>query len=191
MKKLLIAILFVAITVSFSYAEQSAQTYSGNALQKYTEQQVFIDCYNNSGSTISSNWVVVLDTAVGNSASGTTLGTYITTTTTSADALVVGVTDQTILSGRVGRVCVRGPHKLYLTAAPSAAGATIATTTTAGAGIPWASGRPANSSFAVALNTGVIGSWNTASGYTSTGGGSIDEGSSNYWVWVGGPVSGY
>ena len=186
MRKLLIALFIVALTASFAYAEMSAQTYSGNQQQNYREQQCFIDCYNNSGAAISSNYVVVLDTSTTNTASGTTLGTYITTTTTPANALVVGVTDQTIANGSVGRVCVRGPHKCYLTAAPSAAGATVATTTTAGAGVPWTSALPGNNQFGVALHTGVIGNW-LSTGYVANGGGQSTDGSSNYWIWVGGP----
>ena len=189
MKKLFVIALMVLSTASFCYAEQSAQTYSGNDLQNYREQQVFIDAYNSSGAAISSNYVVVLDTSTTATASGTTLGTYITTTTTAADARVLGVTENTIPINSVGRVCVRGPHKVFLTTAPSAAGATIATTTTAGAAVPWAAGLPGNQSFGYALHTGVIG---VGAGYGSTanpgvnGGGKVGEGLSNYWCWIGG-----
>jgi hypothetical protein len=182
MKKLLLVSLVLLFAASSAYAEISAQTYSGNALQNYREQQVFTECYNGSGTDISSNFVVVLDTTATRVASGTTLGTYITTTTTAGNSLVLGVTDEVIPNGRVGRVCVRGPHKVYMTAAPSAAGATVATTTTAGAAIPWTAARPSNAAFGVALSATVI----TAPAGAVAEGYSSGEGPSNYWVYIGG-----
>lgn len=194
MKKLLFALLIVALTASFSYAEQSAQTYSGNATQNYREQQVFIDCYNNSGSAISSNYVVILDTTAASVASGSYLGTYITTTTTPADTRVLGVTDATIPAASVGRVCIRGPHKVYLTSAPSAVGATVATTSTAGAGVPWSASLPGNSSFGFALSSTVIGNGfyvgvPVNKTVSSSDGMTNGDGTSNYWVWITGPSS--
>ncbi len=189
MKKLFLIALMVLLTASFCYAEQSAQTYSGNANQRFDEQQVFVDAYNSSGGTISSNYVVVIDTAAANAASGTTLGTYITTTTTAADARVLGVTESDIPAGRVGRVCVRGPKKVYLTAAPSAAGATIATTTTAGAAIPWTAARPGSQAFGFALSATVIGGGGGPDGGTPPpvyDGFKRGEGTSNYWCYIGG-----
>jgi len=181
MRKLfLIAVLILGIA-SFAYAENSATGQSG---LNFREQQVFITAYNGSGTDITSNAVVVLDTTAANIASGSTLGAYIRTTTTSADARVIGVTDEVITNGRSGRICVRGPHKCQLTAAP-VLGATVAASATAGFGTGFVAGGVfTNDDFGVALSAGVIGGGGTpvvADGFTP------GDGTSNYWIWVGGP----
>lgn len=136
MKKLslFVAILLIIGLASFAYAESSATAMSGKS---YREQQVFVIAYNNSGTDITSNYVVILDTTNGYVTSGSTLGAYIDTTTSTGSALVLGVTDEVIENGTAGRICVRGPHKCMMigsgnSATLYAAGATVGTTTTAG-----------------------------------------------------------
>lgn len=77
---------------------------------------VFQIMYNNKGQTITANSVVILDTS--SSATGTdlTLGAYITTSTTTGSQYIVGVADQDIASGSVGRICVRGAHQVHMVA---------------------------------------------------------------------------
>ncbi len=107
-------------------AEQSPQTATGERLQ---DNQVFTIAYNNSGSDIQSNNVVVLDSTA---TENTTLGSYITTSTTADDYRVFGVTDETIVAGESGRVCIRGPHRVLDTDTTHAAAAILAASGTAG-----------------------------------------------------------
>ena len=184
MKKILFALLMVSITASFVYAEQSAQTYTGSDKISYREHQVFASFYNNSSTAISSNHVVILDTTVATVASGSALGAYITSTATAGSNMVVGVTDETIAAGEVGRVCVRGPHKCALTAAPAALGASLATGTTAGYGTATTA---ANTAFGKALSILPTGQGDSQAGIY---GKEVGEGNSNYWIWVGGVAGG-
>lgn len=133
MKKFSIILLSALLVLGFSLqarAESSATAYTGKS---YTEQQVFTFVYNNSGSEIQSNSVVILDNSGTDVAAGSTLGSYITTTATADSVYVFGVTDETIAAGAVGRVCIRGPHLVLDTDSTHAEGTTIlATSTTAG-----------------------------------------------------------
>jgi hypothetical protein len=114
---------FIALTalialgfVSSARAEMSAGAYSGKSVR---EQQVFADVYNNFGDTITENYVVILDTSTAVLAStGTTFGAYVTVDPgyASDNVYVMGVADEYIPTGSVGRICVRGPHKVYATA---------------------------------------------------------------------------
>jgi hypothetical protein len=106
-------------------AETSSTAYTG---KDYTENEVFIYAYNNSGSSIQSNGVVIIDTS---GTAGSTLGAYITTTSTADSVYVCGVTDETIADGAVGRVCVKGPHLVMYTSSTHTAGTIAATSTTA------------------------------------------------------------
>ena len=132
MKKILFISLVVLLLAAPSFAEIGATAYSSNTQQQELCQ--FIYAYNNSGSSITSNQVVILDTTAANSVSGATLGARIATTTTNGDPRVIGVTDQVIANASVGRICVRGPHKVQwsTSAGPAIAGASVATGTTAG-----------------------------------------------------------
>lgn len=142
-------------------AEQSPQTATGS---RYQDNQVFTVAYNNSGATIQSNSIVILDTTA---TENTTLGAYITTTTTADSPYVFGVTDETIASGETGRVCIRGPHRVLDTDATHAAGALLATSTTAG--------QTTTYSTADGTAGGVLGQ---VIGATS------DLGANYAWVWV-------
>lgn len=136
MRKLYIFLFTVLLVFGFTVqarAEISASGYSGN---RYEEQQVFVYAYNNSGSSVTSNSVVIFQTTIGstNAEEGTTLGSYFTTTTSAGSPYIFGVTDETIADGASGRICVRGPHKIDIASNDTAAGDTISTSTSAGQG---------------------------------------------------------
>lgn len=126
MKKFIFILSALLVFSVSARAEQSPQTATGT---RYQDNQVFTIAYNNSGAEIQSNSVVILDTTA---TENTTLGAYITTTTTADSAYVFGVTGETIASGASGRVCIRGPHRVLDTDSTHAAGAILATSTTAG-----------------------------------------------------------
>lgn len=135
MNKILFSLIlsaFLLLGVSQAKAEVGVSAYTGT---DYREQQVFTYVYNNSGSELTYNSVVILDTSA---TAGSTLGAYFTTTTTADSPYVFGVTDQTIKSGEVGRVCVRGPHTVRLTTESGlAAGDIVATSGTAGKAVEY------------------------------------------------------
>ena len=133
MKKLFILFALLMLGVSTELrAETSTSTSSGT---RYYENQVYITAYNDSGAAISSNQVVILDTT---ETAGTTLGAYVTRTTTANDSRVVGVTHDSIPDGQAGAVCVRGPHRVMVVNTDAGAvaqysvGASMSTTTTTG-----------------------------------------------------------
>lgn len=129
MKKLFIVLLSALFIFGIAYqvrAEQSSSSASGT---NYYDNQVYTIGYNNSGADISSNSLVVIDTT---GTAGSTLGAYITTTTTQGHNFVFGVTDEVIADGTSGRICIRGPHKVLVNTAPSIAGATMISSTVAG-----------------------------------------------------------
>ena len=139
MKKLLVLVSLISLLLTgVSYAEISATAYTGSSLIDTREQTVFINAYNNSSTNFlgTSHSVVILDTSYTTSGrASNAVGTYFTTTTTADDETVLGITDGVINAGAVGRIIVRGTSKVELLATPSsawAAGATIATSTTAG-----------------------------------------------------------
>lgn len=110
LNKLMLAIFFLVSMVSISKAEQSATGY-GNPTN-WRDQQVFVVAYNNSGSSLSRDNTVILDTTPSINAN-TNLGAYVTTNGATTDSVFVfGVTDETITNGTLGRICVRGPHKV-------------------------------------------------------------------------------
>jgi len=130
MRKLSLLVLSALLVLSFStfsWAEQSPTSATGT---RYTDNQVFTIAYNNSGADVTSNSIVILDTSA---TAGTTLGAYFTTDTSGDSNLILGVTDETIASGTSGRVCIRGPHKVWMNSfTGSSAGYQISTSTTAG-----------------------------------------------------------
>jgi len=164
MKKLLVLCLFVSVLLVFNsqvWAEQSSQTANGRV---YVDNQVFTMAYNNSGSEIQSNNVVILDTT---GTAGSTLGAYITTSTTADDYRVFGVTDETIATGAVGRVVIRGPHEVLDADSTHAAAAILACSTTAG------------------VTTTYSTSDGTTGGYLGhVVGASSDLGPNYAWVWI-------
>ena len=102
---------------------------------QYQEKSVF---FNNSGSTLTSGMVVVLDRSGSGVSAGTTLGAYVTTTTSADAAGIIGVVadvgtgsfaDQTIVP-----VITRGPAKVLCLDSSDAVsdGGLVSTSTTAG-----------------------------------------------------------
>ena len=180
MKKLFV-FLFIStlLLVSSAYAEIGATAYSSEP--QIGELQVYIYAYNNSGSDVTSNAVVVLDTTAANVASGSTLGANIVATTTAGDSAVIGITDEVIEDNTVGRVCIRGPHKVWFTTTQgaAAAGNTIATSTTSGR----VANTPANATSAIIgiLLSGTQTQDNSVAGREAFKG----EPSSLYWAWIG------
>ena len=166
MKKLsifIISALLLLGLVSQVRAEQSPQTATGT---RYQDNQVFTVAYNNYTSEISANSVVVLDTTA---TANSTLGAYITGTTTADDKYVFGVTDEAIGSGKSGRICIRGPHVVWTQYSNLAAGA-------------------------IAAPAGYLGSATTYSASDGTAGGQLgyalgaeytnSTGNHSDWIWV-------
>jgi len=158
------ALLMLGFSIQ-ARAEQSTSTFTG---ERYEEQQVFIYAYNNSGSEVQSNGVVVIDiTATGNS----TLGTYFTTSATSGNSYILGITDETIAAGSVGRICVRGPHRVLFDTTPSAADSVTNDTTAP----------LATTGTSAANKYGYVG---TALKATTTTADGEWGGSNTWWIWV-------
>jgi len=130
MRKFSIILLSALLVLGFAIsarAEIGATAYTG---VRYEEQQVFTYAYNNSGSEVTSNSIVILDTSA---TVGTTLGAYFTTDTGGDSNLILGVTADTIPAGSVGKICIRGPHRVWMNShAGNSAGNQISTSTTAG-----------------------------------------------------------
>ena len=175
MKKLSIfvisALLVLGLTAQVR-AEQSPATASGKV---YTDNQVFTMAYNNSGADITSNSIVILDTS---GTAGSTLGAYITTSTSADNKYVFGVTeDATCSSGTSCRVCIRGPHKVWLTIAGAgamSAGNIVSQSTTAGRGTTYSQSDGTAGGY---LGTALA----VTSGTYSYG--SLD-GNDIWWVWI-------
>lgn len=135
MKKLLYVLLVIGLMVSpvaMSFADNSATSYE-NHIRSY---QVFMSAYNN-GAAISKNSPVILD--IGGGSAGSTLGSQIIGTTTTDSVFAVGIADEDIAATKMGRICIRGPHKVTMvtnigasSAIPTAA--ILSTSTTYGAG---------------------------------------------------------
>lgn len=116
MKKFYIIVLSALLVLGFAIqarAESSATAFSGKVDD---EQQVFTVAYNSGTTEVSKGDVVILDSTA---TEGSTLGAYVTTTTTADNKLVFGVADETISASEVGRVCIRGPHGVNLEAGGS------------------------------------------------------------------------
>lgn len=110
-KLLLIAISLMVLACSNAQARNSASTYDN----KYYSQQEFVQGYNSSTGTIYRDFVVGLDTTQTINPNSN-LGQYITqaTSSTTDNLYVFGVADETIPAGQLGRICIRGPHKVVL-----------------------------------------------------------------------------
>ena len=146
MKKLFIvlSVLMILASVNSARAWISASSYGDG---KYYEQQVFTEMRNNCGAAVSSNAVVILDTQISGRA-GTTLGSAFTYSHVLGSGIspIIGVTDEQIASGAIGRVCVYGPHKVFFTALP-ALNATVTTAATGSEGQVTAGTSTANGYF--------------------------------------------
>lgn len=109
MKKSLFIFLLLLIVPSLVWARNDAETYSAS----YRSQIEYVQAYNSSTAPIYGGYVVGLDTTQGVNPN-TSLGQYITASTgsTTDNVFVFGVAGETIPAGTLGRVCIRGPHKV-------------------------------------------------------------------------------
>ena len=125
--KLFLVVAFILAFTGIVKAENSA----GGFDSKNTTQQVFVSAY--AYSAVSKNDVVALDVSNGTVANNG-LGSYIATTTTTDSVYVFGVADEDIATGTLGRVCVRGPHKVKFRTSPGAitTGSVVGASDTAG-----------------------------------------------------------
>lgn len=167
MKKLLLIALFLLVSVPMVRAEDGATAFDSKA----ATQTVFVAAYNNNASTIAVNNVVILD-ATQTINPNLYLGSYVTTNGATTDSIYVfGVTDESILSGSLGRIAVRGPHKVVMPSPPTGAGVVI--------------GACASNSKACAHTTadgtasGYLGYLLSATASTDTG-----DAANTYWAWV-------
>lgn len=132
MRKIHMFFVFFAVVAILAFtgivkAENSASSYDA----KNTTQQVDIMLYSSGVVTI--NDVVALDVTNGTVANKG-LGSWMQTTTTTDSIYVIGVADESVTTGQLGRVCVRGPHLVNFFSGPGVitAGKLVGTTTTAG-----------------------------------------------------------
>lgn len=167
LNKLMLAIFILFGMVSVVKAENSATGY-GNPPAFY-DQQVFVVAYNNNASSIAKDNVVILDTA---GTAGSTLGAYINTTTTTDSVNVFGVTDEAIAAGTLGRVCVRGPHKVVYKVGVVTLGDVVSSCTSS-------AGNACPVTTASGTDRGFLGKNINITATTGTG-----DAANTYWIWV-------
>ena len=169
---MLVLVSCLLLGVPKVWAESSATAYDAT----FRSQQVFVVAYNNSGGTLNRDNVVILDRNGTGVTAGTTLGSYITTTTTTDSIYVFGVTDESIPNGTLGRVCVRGPHK-----AVSITSQTSSSFNTVGNILSASSTAGTYGFYTTADGTagGRLGYLINATATTDTG-----DASNTFWIWV-------
>lgn len=108
-KLLLVAISLMLLGLPNAQARNSAASYDTG----YYSQQEFVQAYNSSTATIYRDFIVGLDTTQAINPN-VHLGQYVTeqTGSTTDSIFVFGVADETIPGGQLGRICIRGPHKV-------------------------------------------------------------------------------
>jgi len=125
-----------ALILSFSGAAFAGLGGGGDA-SSYTQLQETAVFFNNSGGVLSAGDVVVIDTTGSGVASGTTLGAYVTTTTSADSTLAVGVVKtRSVADQRPVVVVTRGPVGAFCQNSSGTnvvAGTAVGTYTTAGA----------------------------------------------------------
>ena len=119
-----------AFLFAFALATSNALANNPNNPESYQE---LITIYNNSGSALTSGTVVIWDTT---GTAGTTLGGYVTTTTSADSNLAAGVVvSDSIPASERGVICTKGPCQVLMansTDGTAAAGTPIGTSTVAG-----------------------------------------------------------
>ena len=114
MKKLTLAVIFslMLLATTNAHARNSAAAYDA----KFYSQQEYVDFYNNSTGTFVRDYIVNLDATGATVNPNNNLGQYVLQNNCSVNDNVyqVGVVDESIAPGTVGRVCIRGPHKVVL-----------------------------------------------------------------------------
>lgn len=122
MNRLLLTLIFSLVLLGFpnAHARNGATAFDAKALT----QDEYVSAYNDSTGTLYRDYIVGVD--VGGSGAGSVaapginpnvnLGAYINedTTSTTDSIYVFGVVDENIPSGQLGRICIRGPHKVVM-----------------------------------------------------------------------------
>lgn len=168
MKKLFIvlSVLIMASYASNVRAESSSTAYEPDE----RVQEVYASFYNAGPSDININEPVVLRA---NATAGSTLGAYIETSASTDNIFVIGVADASIAAGSMGKVCIRGPHKVAAVnnLSSKATGAIFSTSSTTGkAGIYATADGTVGGQLGWLLNT-------TAT--TDTG-----DATNTFWAWI-------
>jgi len=170
--KFMLVALFVVAFSPVVRAENSATAFDSKA----TTQTVFVQAYNNSASTLSANNVVILDTTQTINPNNY-LGSYVTTNGSTTDSIYVfGVTDESILSGSLGRIAIRGPHKVVMPSVPTGAGIVIGACSNSPSGN---AGKACPTTTADGTASGQLGFLLSATATTDTG-----DAANTYWAWL-------
>lgn len=174
MKKFILLALLMVGMISTVRAENSATAFD----QKYYSQQVFVVAYNNSASTLALNSTVILD-ATQTTNPNLYLGSYVTTSGSTTDSIYTfGVTDESILSGSLGRICVRGPHKVVMPSPSS--GVTAGNVISACSNTVAANaGKACAFTTADGTDSGMLGFLLSATASTDNG-----DASNTFWAWI-------
>lgn len=98
---------FLALALVLMFTGPAFAWGPGGDGTRYSQLPLVVNVYNNSGSALTSGAVVVWDTSA---TAGSTLGSYVTTTTTADNDLAAGVVfDDSIAASSSGRIVVWGP----------------------------------------------------------------------------------
>ena len=207
MRKLLLVVFSLAL---LGFPTAQARNSAASFDNKYYSQQEFVQAYNSSTAPMYRDYIVGLDTnATGASTivnPNVSLGQYITEQTgaTTDNIYVFGVVDETIPAGQLGRIAIRGPHKVV-----TRSGAGIASWQTVGTPISQCASNvpqysPSDGIAAHAQNGGLACPYSTATGTagsqvgviinatatTDTGDVGVstnaqnDTTQSEYWAWI-------
>lgn len=169
--KFMLLALFMVASASIVRAENSATAYDA----KYYSQQVFVVAYNNNASTLANNTVVILDATQAINPNNY-LGSYVTLSGATTDSIYVfGVTDESILSGSLGRIAVRGPHKVLMPSPPTGAGVVIG----ACSNVSSNNGKACATTTADGTASGQLGFLLSATASTDN-----NDAANTYWAWI-------
>lgn len=173
MRKLLLSLFAISFLFlgNVAHAESSASAYDS----KFWSQQVFVQAYNNNASTIAINNVVVLDTTQTVNPNNY-LGNYVTLNGSTTDSVYVfGVTDESITSGTLGRICIRGPHKVVVPLVVPTAGDIYGACSSTGSN----AGKACSVTTASGTDRGFLGKILSNTASTDTG-----DAANTYWAWI-------
>lgn len=163
-KLFMLAALLMVGMISTVRAENSATAFD----DKYWSQQVFVSAYNDSP-TLNRDSVVILNAS---STAGSTLGGHVIATQVSDSIFIFGVTDESISAGSLGRICVRGAHKVAMnSSAGQVTGQIIGSSTTFG--------KASWYSTADGTAGGQLGYLINATATSDTG-----DATNTYWAWI-------
>jgi hypothetical protein len=172
MKRFILSVLFILSFCGIAKAESSASSFDST----FRSQQVFIEANANAtlSTPISKNDVVILDVTTGTVANKG-LGAYIVKSIVTDSVYVLGVADEDISTGTLGRICVKGPHKVTMQSL-SNSGAAVAAGLLVGNGNK--AGQASVRTTADGTAVGVLGVVLSATPSTDTGD------TLTQWIWV-------